>query len=217
MNESRTISYTCPYCGRELGLEVFDSVIADDSPDLRDRCLSGDLFRVSCPHCKQEYMVQYPLVYIDRARRFVLFLNENEELPMMVKNLAETLVKAGYRLRRTPTLAEFTEKIQIFEDDVDDRLVELAKYDSLIEFIDNKKGSAADVTAIDYQRTENGVMKINVRTGDKGMSFLIPLTMIEEELNMSPERYELNADFPVVNAAWLIDLFEPKPDEKSLN
>ena len=68
------------------------------------------------------------------------------------------------------TLQEFVEKIQIFEDEVDDRLVELAKYDSLIEFIDNRKGTAEDVTSIDYQKTENGVMKINVRTADNERS-----------------------------------------------
>jgi uncharacterized Zn-finger protein len=217
MNESRNVNSRCPYCGREFEAEIYDSITADEDADLRDRCVSGDLFRVSCPHCKKEYMLQYPLVYIDRAHRFVLFLSEEDAIPGVVKNLASTLSKAGYKMRRTPTLTEFAEKIQIFEDGVDDRLVELAKYDSLIEFIDNKKGSAGDVTSIEYQRTENGVMKINIRTGDKGMSFLIPVVMVEEEMNENPERYALEADFPVVNAAWIIDLFRPEPDMNALN
>ncbi len=217
MNESRNVNYRCPYCGREIEVEIYDSITADEDADLRDRCVSGDLFRVSCPHCKREFMLQYPLVYIDKAHRFVLFLCEEDRIPGVVKNLASTLAKAGYKMRRTPTLIEFAEKIQIFEDGVDDRLVELAKYDSLIEFIDNKKGRAEDVTSIEYQRTENGVMKINIRTGDKGMSFLIPLVMVEEEMNASPERYALESDFPVVNAAWIIDLFQPEPDRNTLN
>jgi len=73
---------------------------------------------------------------------------------------------------------EFAEKIQIFEDGVDDIMVELAKYDSFIEYIDNKKGTAKDVTDIEYQHTENDVMKINVRADDKGMSFLIPISVL---------------------------------------
>ena len=217
MSESRTIQYACPYCGRQFETEIYTSITADQDSDLRDRCESGDLFRISCPRCKQEFMLQVPLVYIDRAHKFVLFLSEKEGLPEEVASLADVLASAGYRLRRTPTLAEFAEKIRIFEDGVDDRLVELAKYDSLIEFIDNKKGSPEDVTSIDYQRTENGVMKINVRTGDKGMSFLIPLAMIEEEFNLNRERYALKEPFPVVNAGWMIDLFTPEPEGNALN
>ena len=67
MSVSRNVKYTCPYCGKEFEIEVWDSIDADEDPDLRDRCVSGDLFRVSCPHCKKEFMVQFPLVYIDRA------------------------------------------------------------------------------------------------------------------------------------------------------
>ena len=73
------------------------------------------------------------------------------------------------------------------------------------------------MTAIEYQRTENDVMKINIRAGDRGMSFLIPMTMIEAEFDENRERYALSNEFPVVNAAWMIDIFTPDPDKNSLN
>ena len=38
------------------------------------------------------------------------------------------------------------------------------------------------MTGIEYQHTENDVMKINVRADDKGMSFLIPVSVLEEEM-----------------------------------
>ncbi|MBQ9327782.1 MAG: CpXC domain-containing protein [Solobacterium sp.] len=218
MSNSRIVEYQCPYCGTKFETEIYDSVTADEDEDLRDRCVSGDLFRTSCPHCKQDFMIQFPLVYIDRRNRFVLWLSETEPGEELVRQIAGPLAPAGYTLRRTPTLKEFTEKIQIFEDGADDRAVELAKYDSLIEFIDNKKGTAEDVTSIDYQKTENGVMKINVRTGDKGMSFLIPVSMLEEEMEQNPERYRVDdASFPVINAEWMIQLFESLEAEGMLS
>ena len=64
------IRYTCPYCGKTFETEIYDSVTADTDEDLRDRCVSGDLFRISCPKCKREFMIQYPLVYVDRRHRF---------------------------------------------------------------------------------------------------------------------------------------------------
>ncbi len=209
MSTSKTIDYTCPYCGRTFPAEIYESVTADTDEDLRDRCVSGDLFRVSCPKCQREFMIQYPLVYLDRRHKFVLWLLDREPGTHMMREFAQPLASAGYHLRRVTTLQEFTEKIQIFEDEVDDRLVELAKYDSLIEFIDNRKGTAEDVTSIDYQKTENGVMKINVRTGDRGMSFLIPVSMVEEELKQNEERYAVDeSSFPVISSEWIISLFQ---------
>ena len=70
MSQSRMIRYTCPYCGKTFETEIYDSVTADTDEDLRDRCVSGDLFRISCPKCKREFMIQYPLVYVDRRHRF---------------------------------------------------------------------------------------------------------------------------------------------------
>lgn len=198
--------YSCPYCGREFEVETYQSINAEEE-DLRDRCVSGDLFRVSCPHCKKEYMIQYPFVYLDRKHKFVLWISDRE-VPASVRSISDPLDLQGYRFRRVPALKELPEKIQIFEDELDDRLVELAKYDCFIEFVDNKKGNPEDITSIEYQRTENQVMKINVRTGDRGMAFLIPVNMVEEEMMQDIERYEVdNRSFPVVNTEWIIDLF----------
>jgi len=218
MSSSRTIPYTCPYCGKTYDIEVWDSVTADEDEDLRDRCVSGDIFRNTCPHCKKDFMVQFPMVYIDRSHRFVLWLSQETPGEDLIRTVAAPLAPQGYTLRRTPTLKEFAEKIQILEDGTDDRAVELAKYDSLIEFLDNKKGTLEDITGIEYQRTENEVMKINIRTNDKGLSFLIPVSMVLEEMEENSTLYEVdNSSFPVVNAERIIGLFTPDDTNQSLN
>lgn len=207
MSESREVTYKCPYCGEEFTIEVWDSVNAQEDPDLRERCISGDLFRFTCPHCHKEFMVQFPLVYIDRDHKFVLWLSQNEA-PESLRTVTKPLADKGYRLRRTPTLEEFCEKIQIFEDGADDRMVELAKYDSFIEVIDNRKAKPEEVTSVEYQKTQDEVMKINIRMGDKGMSFLIPLGGMQEEMDQNRQLYHVdNSTFPVVNSDWIISLF----------
>ena len=207
MSTSHEVTYRCPYCGREFNITVYDSVNAQNDPDLRESCISGDLFRHSCPHCKKEFMIQNPLVYSDPAGKFLIWLS-SEEPAQELRALAEPLVKQGFTLRRCATLQEFTEKIQIFEDGVSDIAAELARYDSFIEFIDNRRGNPQDVTSVEYQKTEDGVMKINVRTDDKGLSFLIPYALLEEEINAESDRFEVNdADFPCVNSEWMISLF----------
>ena len=86
--------------------------------------------------------------------------------------------------------------------------MELAKYDSFIEFIDNRRGNPADVTSVEYQRVNDGVMKINVRTDDKGLSFLIPMDLLEEEIRAESDRFAINEEeFPLINSDWIISLF----------
>jgi len=207
MNQTKQMKYTCPYCGKSFDIEIYTDIHADQDEDLRQLAVSGDLFRHSCPHCHREFMIQNPLIYIDQNHKFCLWLNENDA-GKDLKTITAPLNKAGYILRRCPTLKEFCEKIEILEDGVDDRMVELCKYDCFIEFIDNKKGKAEDITSIEYQRTENEVMKINIRTGDKGMAFLTPLSMLEEEMKQNSSRYEIeNENLPVVNQEWITSIF----------
>ncbi len=208
MSASHDLQYQCPYCGEEFTITVYDTVTSAKDPDLKERVLSGDLFQHTCPHCHKEFMIQNQMLYSDADRKFVLWLSQND-VGANLTEFAEPLIKQGYRLRRCATIQEFIEKIEIFEDGMDDVVVELAKYDSFIEFIDNKKGKAEDVTSVEYERTNDDIMKIVVRTGDKGMSFLIPVNMIQEELKTEEDLYTINdADFPLINRDWIISLFK---------
>ena len=207
MSKNREITYTCPYCGKPFTISIYDSVNTREDPDLREACLSGDIFRHSCPHCHTDFMIQSPLVYVDPDHKFVLWLNANDA-GRDLSSFAAPLAKQGYTMRRCASLNEFCEKIQIFEDGISDIAVELAKYDSFIEFIDNRRGNPEDVTSVEYQSCNDGVMKINVRTDDKGLSFLIPLDPLEEEIRAQSDRYAVkNEEFPLVNSDWIISLF----------
>jgi len=207
MSSSRDLNYTCPYCGREFTITIYESVNAAEDRDLRDRAVNGDLFHHLCPHCAHEFLIQNDLVYTDPEHKFLIFLSEKDPYASL-QSLAKPLLEKGWKLRRCSNLKDFAEKIQIFEDGANDIEVELAKYDSFIEFLDNKKGNAEDVSSVDYQRTENGVMKINIRTDDKGMSFLIPVSMLDEALEENKELYSIDeSTFPEINSSWIISLF----------
>ena len=96
------------------------------------------------------------------------------------------------------------------EDGIDDRLVELAKYDSFIECLENKRVEEKDITGVDYQRVENEVMKINVRIrDDRGLSFLIPLAGIRDEFEQDRDLFRIdNRRFPQIDAAWLTAIYK---------
>lgn len=206
MSKSEEIKYTCPYCGKEFEIEIYHSVNTNEDPDLRERCISGDIFQHSCPHCHKDFMIQNPLLYEDPEHKFVLWVSGNDVGDL--SSLSKPLIEKGYTLRRCSTVKEFVEKIQIFEDGVDDIAVELAKYDSFIDFLDSRKGNPQDVTSIDYVYTKDDVMKIDIKMDDRGMSFLIPLSGLKEELESNKELFEVDdSTFPCINNEWMISLF----------
>lgn len=207
MSNSEDIKYICPYCHKEFDLTIYHSIHAQQDPDLRERCMSADIFRHSCPHCHTDFMIQNPLLYEDKEHKFVIWVSSND-VGTDLSELAKPLLEKGYKLRRCATIKEFVEKIQIFEDGVDDVAVELAKYDSFIDFLDSRKGKAEEVTSIDYVYTKDDVMKIDIRLDDKGMSFLIPMSGLLEELETNKELFEVDdAEFPCINSEWMISLF----------
>lgn len=206
MSKTRDINYKCPYCGKEFNISIYDRVDIKEDPDLHDRCLSGEIFQHECPQCHESFLVQNNLLYIDIDHKFVLMVVDESMREADLSSLAKPLDEAGYRLRRCVTVKDFVEKIMVLEDGLDDVAIELAKYDCFIEFIDNKKGKAEDVTDIQYQNCDNGVFKINVKTGDKGMSFLIPTALITEELEASGLTV-FNKEFPAIDSDWLISQF----------
>lgn len=209
MSRSHEISYTCPYCGKEYEMTVYDAVNVREDGDLRDRCVSGEIFQQSCPHCHREFLVQNDLLYCDPDHRFVIWVSPSPVPAAVSQTVAAPLARQGYTLRRCATVREFAEKVQILEDGVSDVMAELAKYDSFIEFVDNKKGSPEDVTSVDYVRCENDVMKINVRTQDRGMAFLIPLSMLEEEIAASSEDFAVDPqEFAWVSSEWILSMFQ---------
>ncbi|QRG86685.1 CpXC domain-containing protein [Bulleidia sp. zg-1006] len=203
----QALTYTCPYCHETMDLEVTLSLGAGEEE--KELLMSGDLFHHTCDHCQHEFLLQVPFTYMDRMRKFVLVLVQDEVLPKEIEQTGPTLSKAGFKLRHVQTIQQLIEKIQIFEDGVDDCLVELAKYDNFIEFVDNKKGNAEDITSIEYQRVDNEVMKINIRTGDSGMTFLTPLNLIEEEYRIDQDRLVIrNEVFPIVDQKWIISAYQ---------
>lgn len=207
MSQSRDITYTCPYCGKEFTITVYDSVNVSQDPDLRDRCITGDVFRHSCPHCHKDFMIQNPLLYMDPEHKFVIWVSEEENIRHM-EQLVEPLKKAGYTLRRCPVVKQFVEKIAVLEDGVDDVMVELAKYDSFIEYIDNRKGNPQDVSDVRYEYTKDDIMKITIVADDKSMSFLIPTEALKAEIEAEADVFKVDdEDFPCINGDWMISLF----------
>ena len=99
------------------------------------------------------------------------------------------------------------EKIQVLDEGLDDRAVEYAKYDSFIDYTQNR-GEAKDVTGVYYQGFENDVLKIKIELDDKALTTMIPYYGLMEEMDKHQDLFSINnKKFVKVDPSWIIDIF----------
>lgn len=202
--------FRCMKCNEIYGITTYDSVNVTIDPDIKERCLSGDIFHFECPHCHNSYMLSYPCLYHDQENKFMVWLYEDEKvIDAFESSFIEQLISLGYTLRRCTDMNSFIEKIQILDDGLDDRAVEFAKYDSFVDYIEKKKRDPKEIEGIYYHGIDNDVLKINIRTIDKGATIMIPYEALLEEINNHKDLFGIDDEnFPVIDSRWIIQIFE---------
>lgn len=129
----------CPKCRNTIDVKLWTSINPQLAPSLRKKIMDESLFDFYCPKCKYKSQLQYPFIYNDMKNNFILYFipyvnknridfnKANKEYPQL-NNKKKRLVKE---------LNQVKEKIMIFENNLDDKAIELTKY-SLNTVIRNK-------------------------------------------------------------------------------
>ena len=123
MSAPTTDQFTCPQCGENGPLTVWNSVNVDLDPSVRDKVEDLSLFEWTCPNCGKVCLVLHPMLYHDMTNQFMVWFAPDGE----VQNGAEFSQLDCYTLRTTRTPNEFREKINVLERHLDDRAIELTK------------------------------------------------------------------------------------------
>lgn len=136
MSSYKEHSISCPKCGAYGKFITWDSVNTDITPALKEKVLSGEIFRWTCPECGETFTVPYPLLYHDMKRKFMVYhllerkeiQRENGEEDMMTFFASGSFKNNGYLLRSTYSIDDFREKIAQLDSGLDDRVIEFLKY-----------------------------------------------------------------------------------------
>jgi len=113
-----TIRTFCDKCGTPYEAEAFQTINVADTPELKARVISGELFIGTCPSCGGRKLISYPLIYRDPSEKLLLCLS------------ARNINAEGFdgTARRVRDVGSLIEKIKIFDAGLDDVVVELVKY-----------------------------------------------------------------------------------------
>lgn len=134
MSMQTPITVKCPKCGAEVQSTQWVSVNAAQDPQLKQQMLDASLFRLSCPSCGHEGLLAYPMVYVDPDKKLIIGLVMNEEQIDQCAQSLESLTVDGapvdvssYTRRVVLDQNDLREKIMIFDCQLDDRVVQIAK------------------------------------------------------------------------------------------
>ena len=85
MSKTRLIKQTCEKCHKEFEYDIFESVNVTLDPELREKVLSGEIYKVVCPHCGEVEVSARPLLYHDMDKKFMIYANTPAEL-LLIKD-----------------------------------------------------------------------------------------------------------------------------------
>ncbi|HJJ39540.1 MAG TPA: CpXC domain-containing protein [Methanocorpusculum sp.] len=136
--KSETKIITCPRCGTRQEFVMFPTINGANH-DLREKFLDGSLTTLTCSQCGFSGVVEYPLVYHDIEDKFSIYFEPDTDTRVSgLSHMLPAHLEGEFRLRLVHTQDDLREKIYIFRDKLDDRIVELVK-DAILKEMEMKK------------------------------------------------------------------------------
>lgn len=139
--EQETVKLTCPVCGHIHKAPIVPVVDIGQDQETWQSFREGGLFRFDCPDCGYPLELSYSFLCQDSAIRQYIYLSREEpgestgfqEIARWVEKLAKGNTSDSV-LRVVYTADELNEKLRIFENGLDDRIVEVCKGFALSQF-----------------------------------------------------------------------------------
>jgi hypothetical protein len=131
MSLTKQVDVACPSCGSPQKFTLWESLNVEIDPAEKENLLSGEICTLRCEWCGEESPIEHDLLYHDPGKKLLIQLSceqseEDSTLKQAIENLSGVTAQ-GYRFRVVKTFKDLVEKVLIFDDRLDDRVVEVLK------------------------------------------------------------------------------------------
>jgi hypothetical protein len=140
MSRSSHFNISCPSCGLQQEVELYEAVNVATEPQLKDALMQNQLNRVQCPDCGSIFRVDMPLLYSDPQKNILIhWMPESggmtreqilEEFDQTLDQINEIMPGdvAVPSVRLVLSRVELVELIYLIEGGYNQRVVEYVKY-----------------------------------------------------------------------------------------
>ena len=160
---------TC-YCEETFDADIPDEVDLDKNPEAMTAIISGDFMSATCPRCGKVLKPEYPFKLFSSSKKINLyFIPELDRSPYLLGKLEYDIgtpgrVVIGYR--------ELVEKINIYKEKLDDRVIETIKYYLMKKAIETSNNADSDIDVYFHEK-KPGVYIFHIE-GLKKEGFAVP-------------------------------------------
>lgn len=140
MSRSKQYTITCPGCGAQQEVELYEAINVSTDPALKLALLENRLNRVMCADCDADFRIDLPLVYNDPEHQMLIhwipettdrswrrIVEEFDRTMEQINALLPTDVQAP-TVRLVLTRVELVELLFLLEVGMNQRVVEYVKY-----------------------------------------------------------------------------------------
>ncbi len=159
MGETVSKIVTCPKCSQQSESQVLCSANTAGKPEIRSLLMKDKLFAWKCPKCGFQTQLLHPFLYNDLANRFMIYYIPKAEKRSIADEKLETEYSdlSEIKKRVVPTVNALKEKITLFQKDLNDMAMELAKLAVLRVVEKSTAQTVYEGYFLDMDRSENTV------------------------------------------------------------
>ncbi|MGN0437225.1 MAG: CpXC domain-containing protein [Lachnospiraceae bacterium] len=155
--------FDCPQCGKSIMFKIKPEIEIPYDEVYKTKIMNDKLFTVYCRNCNFGMPLGYDCTYDDMEQRYMIWTypgltkehmasiqNYNERLK---NDRALRLARNDYRMRVVRTDTQLKEKIIIFDENIDDRVVEIMKI-SCMPYIVNGLKITSEIVDFVFSKTK---------------------------------------------------------------
>jgi len=169
MNENRMTSWkeeeiACPKCGQLHKVRKYQVINASQKPAIKEDILKNRIFFFECANCKLAAPLTYPCIYVDSKKKLAFLLSPElgEETNELLRDIGDL---SGYKKRFVDNINDLKEKIMIYENHLDDRVIELVKVEYVRQLEKEMKDDEMNNILFDYSGNDMYMMVFFERKG----------------------------------------------------
>ena len=147
MSMAKKEEVCCPECGSPISFTLWDSINTMIPTAISD-IITGKLFDIQCESCGYKTRVDYPILFNDMEHKVMIYYVTPEQVEETEK-AAAIMKMTGAQVRIVMSQNELREKAMIFNEGLDDRVIEIVKVLTLEQLNSQLQGKQLDAIYFD--------------------------------------------------------------------
>ena len=213
----QTVTLKCPVCDHETTRQIYARLDAQAEPEVKKTLLEGKLFTFECDNCGAQRQIDNDFLYLDHEKKVIIALIPSlaARKADMEKILTQFMRQSEhdlsqYSLRVVRSAATLVEKVTIFEQGLNDIVVEIVKLLTDGLFAKERPNETVKARYFYLVHKEKKILYIT----DKDqllVDFHQSLVDFSQDKYNKAVREDYKGRFIVVDENWAANLLENKP------